>query len=123
MIQGISRNGLTGSRKFTTVRGVIYNRFAQIALRESRNLTKTELATASEHAPSYITMLEKADKDRPSITAIRRLADALEVDPRALYVDPSVDRLLDELVDRINGDQPVLDTAIEFLTKLREHVA
>lgn len=102
---------------------MIYSRFAQIAIRECRGITKSELAVAAEQAPSYITQLEKGDRDRPSVTVIRRLAEALECDPRALYVEPGVDRLLDELVDRINGDRPVLDTAIDFLAKLREHHA
>jgi transcriptional regulator with XRE-family HTH domain len=100
---------------------VIFNRFAQTAIREARQISKAELATASEQAPSYITQLEKGDRERPSITAIRRLADALECDPRAFYVEPGVDRLIDELVDRINGDRPVLDAAIDLLTKLRAH--
>lgn len=99
---------------------MIFTRFGMTAIREAKHLSKAEVAVASEQAPSYITQLEKGDRDRPSITVIRRIAAALDCDPRALYVEPGVDRLLDELVDRINGDTPLFDTAIALLTRLRE---
>lgn len=99
---------------------MIFNRFSLTALREAQQVTRSELAKKADKAPSYITQLEKGDRNNPSITALREIAEAIDADPRAFYVDVGIDRLMDELVEKIDGDHAAIDVAIELLTKLRD---
>lgn len=65
-----------------------FNRVALVEFRKIRMLSKSELATAAGIAPSYITDLESpGGVKRPSLATIRKLAAALEIDARALYVE------------------------------------
>ena len=83
-------------------------------------MSKAQLADAAHKSRPYLTQLEGSVRGNPSISAIRDLAGALEIDPRALYVDLAYDRLLDELVEKLNGDPDAIDGAITRLVRLRE---
>lgn len=66
--------------------GMIFNRFALVALRELQLMSKSELAVAAQLSPAYITELENGTKCAPSEKVIRSLAAALQIDARALYI-------------------------------------
>lgn len=99
---------------------VLFNRFAEVEIRGLRGMTKAQLARAASKSAPYITQLEGDARSNPSPSAIRDLAAALEVDARALYVDPTWERLLDELVEKINGDHAALDAAVTRLRRVKE---
>jgi transcriptional regulator with XRE-family HTH domain len=101
---------------------VLFNRFALTEFRELRKMAKGTLAKESGQSAAYITLLEKGDRENPSLTVLGELAQTLDVDSRALYLNPSIDRLIDELISKINGDRSALDLAIKMLTRVRnEH--
>lgn len=86
---------------------------------------KGELATAAGISAPYVTQLERGEhpersRSRPSIATLRALGTALEVDPRAFYIEPGYDRLIEEAVEKINGDRAALDLAIDVLVKVRD---
>lgn len=56
-------------------------------LRERRFLRREELAEATGTHRDHISRLERGEIESPHITTIRKLADALEVDPAELVED------------------------------------
>lgn len=101
---------------------MIFNRHTMTTVRELTHLTKSELAAAAGKSPAYITELEKGDKTAPSMPALRDLAEALGVDVRALYVAPTVEQLVNELLERLNGDTAALDGVISRLSVERSRL-
>lgn len=99
---------------------MLFNRFALAEARRLRGVTKAQLARAASKSAPYITQLEGDVRANPSLRAVRDIAQALEIDERALFVDPGRDRLLDELVEKINGDHAALDAAITRLVRVKE---
>ena len=73
---------------------MLFNRFALTAFRAKAGLTKSQLAERSGHSRPYITQVEGGDRPNPSVKAIEKWAEILDVDPRALYCNPSADELL-----------------------------
>jgi transcriptional regulator with XRE-family HTH domain len=57
------------------------------SLRERRFLTREELAEKVGSHRDHIGRLERDEIDSPRMTTIRKLAEALDVDPRDLLLD------------------------------------
>jgi transcriptional regulator with XRE-family HTH domain len=57
------------------------------SLRERHFLTREELAEKVNSHRDHIGRLERDEIDSPRMTTIRKLAEALEVDPRELLED------------------------------------
>ena len=53
-------------------------------IRESKNITKSELAKLAKVSPSYITELENGDYENPSVKIVCSLCLALETTPNEL---------------------------------------
>lgn len=98
---------------------MIFNPFALTAFREIRDLSKVGLARADSTSPSYVTQLEQGTRANPSIETIENLAGGLGVDPRALYVDPTIPQLIGELEVKAGGGRGLIDVAIEVLNSVR----
>lgn len=99
---------------------MIFNPHALAAIREARGISKAGLAKVDGLSASYITQLEKGRRTNPSTETLVNLAEALQVDPRALYFAPSVDDLLNEMVAKVAAPQPALTVAIDLLTRVRD---
>jgi transcriptional regulator with XRE-family HTH domain len=82
-------------------------------------MSKAELAEAARLSPPYITELEKGDKDNPSLPTVRKVAEALEVKPEALYVRPKRSALIRELVSDLGTDGGAFDEVITELNRQR----
>lgn len=90
-----------------------------VATRELRGLTKSQFARAAGISAAYVTQLESGVRTRPTPSTLRSIGEVLNIDPRALYCEPQVDRLLDELVEKINGDGEALEVAIVRLNRVK----
>lgn len=66
---------------------ILFNRFALAEFRRLIGYSQTGLAKADGRSTSYISALESGDRTNPSMETIKALSAALEVDPRALYVE------------------------------------
>ncbi len=67
-----------------------FNRWALSGIRLARGMTKSQLAVTAQISNAYLTELELGDKTKASAAVVRKLADALQVDPRALDIDFTV---------------------------------
>lgn len=56
-------------------------------LREERSLSQRELAAFSGVSPATILKIERGNSSRPHPRTVRKLAEALGVEPRALQAD------------------------------------
>jgi transcriptional regulator with XRE-family HTH domain len=57
------------------------------SLRERRFMTREELAEKVSSHRDHVGRLERDEIDNPRMNTIRKLADALDVDPRDLLAD------------------------------------
>jgi transcriptional regulator with XRE-family HTH domain len=77
---------------------VIFNRYALIEARKRAGLSKAKLADQSGCSRPYITQIEAGDRRNPSADTIGKWSEVCGVDdPRALYIEPSMDDLLREM--------------------------
>jgi transcriptional regulator with XRE-family HTH domain len=72
--------------KFALVQAVIYIGERLRRLSESRALRQEDLAELAGVGKNTVNRIEK-NRTEPHMTTIRKLADALEVDPRELVED------------------------------------
>lgn len=93
---------------------MIFHRSALTAIRELRHLRKADIVNATDLSPSYVTELESNSKNAPSLEVIRKLAEALEVDPEALYVSTAAvrswvqrneDIAIEWLIEKLSGEE------------------
>jgi transcriptional regulator with XRE-family HTH domain len=56
-------------------------------LREERILSHRELALKANLSPTTVLKLENAEKSKPHPRTIRKLAEALDIDPRELLAE------------------------------------
>jgi transcriptional regulator with XRE-family HTH domain len=83
---------------FAKVYFVLFNRYALTEARKKKNLTRSGLAKAANHSAPYITQVEQGDRPSPSMEAIERWCEVLDVeDPRALFIEPTMDELVKEM--------------------------
>lgn len=69
---------------------MVFNRYALAEFLRLQGITKAQLAARAAISPGYITELVKGDKRTPSIPTVKKLAEALDVDWRALcYESPA----------------------------------
>lgn len=65
----------------------MFNRWALAEFLRCHATTQAELAKQADLSPGYITDLLKGNKRNPTRTSIRRIAQALDIDWRALYIE------------------------------------
>lgn len=86
---------------------VIFNRYALIEARTRMGLSKAKLADESKCSRPYITQIEAGDRLNPSAESIAKWAKVCGLtDPKALYVEPSMDELLRE-INALRGSEDV----------------
>lgn len=77
---------------------MLFNRFALQDALERTGTRRSALARLSGLSAPYITQILQGDRTNPSYDAVKRWCEVLGVsDPKALYLEPSVDELLSEL--------------------------
>ena len=77
---------------------MLFNRHTLTELRKAQGLTKSALAEAARTSVPYISQLESGSRSAPGPKLMRDLCAALSIDdPRALYLEPTVDELIGEL--------------------------
>ena len=68
---------------------IMFNRWAVEDFLRLQCMTRAHLASRAGIAPGYVSDLLNGKKATPSRSAIRKLASALEVNPRSLYFEPA----------------------------------
>ena len=70
--------------------------------RKRRGVSQTDVATRAECSVSYLSMLENNKRD-PTLSMIRRIAEALHVPVGALFVMASEEKELGNIDSRLAG--------------------
>ena len=76
---------------------MIFHREALTALRTKAGLNKTEFAALAGVSVPYVSELESGSKRAPSKDAALRFAEVLGVTPAAIFMEPSLEDLVDEV--------------------------
>lgn len=88
---------------------MIFNRHALTVVRHLRGMSQSGLARSDGRSTSYISDLERGDREKPSLETLVLFGASLECDPRAFYVDPPAQRLIDELDVKLAADVVAID--------------
>lgn len=80
-------------------------------IRIEKNLGVNELSRLSEVNASYISAIEKGNKDNPSPKILNKLAEALNVDIIEFYTDPNLEEdpsLKEEILEFLDSPEEAL---------------
>ncbi len=98
---------------------------AQRIIRERGRLgwSKADLARKAGLKPSYVTRIEKAQFDHPSLEKVQAIANALNIDLTSLTEPPidsaEDDALLRKLIERRIGNRGTADIVTAFLDRVK----
>lgn len=91
------------------VQSVLFNRHAFRTFMELRGARQQDVANGTKLSAPYVSQLANGDRQDPSIDALRKIAEVLEVQPEALFVPTAtarfwIEKHSDEVLEWLGAD-------------------